>query len=859
MGTVYRAHDPDLDRDVALKLIHTSAVADLSRLQSFEKEARAAAALTHPNLVTIHDVGVSECGPFLVHELLEGETLQARLRKGDLTVRKAVDFGIQLAEGLAAAHAKGIVHRDLKTSNVFVTREGRVKILDFGLAQLQTKVAPASEDQPTASSLSDPLSLQGTAGYIAPEVVLGRPADARSDIFSLGVVLYEMLAGRRPFVGPSPAAAIMAAVADDPERLSTSRVTTALRAVVEHCLEKRPEERFESVRDVALALRAVTAEEPRSYVLPAVLSAIAAAAIAIGVFAWRRRVAATAPPAKPEFAPITSTSGVLEIHPALSPDGASVAYASDERAGHFEIYSRQLGSGRVQRLTQTEDFDCCPAWSRDGQAIAFIRVLPEGGEIRVVRATGADESTLVRRIATWFGSGVAWLPDADALVYSDLAPGATRQLALFRHDLATGEALQLTTLPPEAGGDAFPSVSADGTVAFARLPDFGDLMSADLMTVPGTGDARAARRVAHVKGLVGGLAWAPDGREIVYSSAGFNERVRLSRVAASSGATVLMNDPIVADGVGAEAFAQVGRLFRISVAPKANLLAYAASDDDTNIWRADLGNLAAPPVELIRSSQSDEAPQYSPDGKRIAFASGRATAHNQVWVCDADGQGCERVTGQAGPCGTPRWSPDSQKLAVDCTTDGRSKVFVVELGPNASFIDRLSKDSAFEEAVASWSRDGRFVYYSSERATGESDVWKREIGSAAAPVRITFHGGQAAFEAPDGRTVYYSKRTTGGLFAVDPASGVERQVSTSPRCWGYWAMTKDGVIVGDMAREGRLTVTRFGFDGTAHLLGDVPGTWACGESGLSVGPDGRSLLYVAVARRSDLMLMRNFR
>jgi Tol biopolymer transport system component len=513
-----------------------------------------------------------------------------------------------------------------------------------------------------------------------------------------------------------------------------------------------------------------------------------------------------------------------------------------------------LSSSRAHRLTTTDDFDCCPAWSPDGRTIAFIRVRPSGGELRLVPANGG-ESEMVRRIAAWFGSGVSWLPEAGALVYSDLTPDPPRRFALFRLDRATGASVQLTTPPPDAGGDAFPSVSPDGTVAFARLPDFGHLMSAELMTVPGAGGA--ARRIARVDGLVGGLAWAPNGGEIVYSSARFTEAVRLSRVAVRSGLTVQMNDPIVADGVGAEAFAQVGRRFRISIAPRANLLAYSASANDTNVWRVDLSNLEVPPVEVIHSSRSDEAPQYSPDGTRIAFASGRATPHNQIWVCAANGRDCDQVTDQAGPCGTPRWSPTGAKLAVDCTVGGRSRVFVVDVG-EASFIARLSKDSEFEESVASWSRDGRSVYYSSERAGGESDVWKREVGSDAPPVRITRNGGQAAFEAPDG-AVYYSKRLTGGLFRVDPATGEERRVSASPRCWGYWTLAPGGPIVADMVREGRLRLTRFGSDGTPQALGEAPGSWACGESGLSLHPDGRSLLYVSVARSSDLMLMRDFR
>jgi eukaryotic-like serine/threonine-protein kinase len=202
MGTVYRAHDPGLGRDVALKVIR-SVTADRERLRAFEVEARATAAVTHPNLVTIHDVGAGPFGPFLVYELLEGETLQGRLRRGEVTVRKAVDYGIQLAEGLAAAHAKGIAHKDLKSGNVFVTREGRVKILDFGLARFQSPPVTATGEEATISSISYPLLAHGTPGYMSPEQALGRPADQRSDIFSLGVVLYEMLNGQRPFTGPA--------------------------------------------------------------------------------------------------------------------------------------------------------------------------------------------------------------------------------------------------------------------------------------------------------------------------------------------------------------------------------------------------------------------------------------------------------------------------------------------------------------------------------------------------------------------------------------------------------------------------------------------------------------------------------
>ena len=257
MGEVYRARDTRLRREVAVKVLPETFSADANRLLRFEQEARAASALNHPNILTIHDVGEQDGIPYVVSELLEGDTLRQQLAAGPLPVRKASDYAVQITQGLAAAHEKGIVHRDLKPENLFVTRDGRVKILDFGLARLSSDVSRGeATEAPTRTSVTEPGVVMGTAGYISPEQVRGEPADSRSDIFCLGAVLFEMLSGQRAFSAPSAVETMHSVLKDEPafEGLSRAGVTPSLDRVVRRCLEKRPDERFQSARDLGFAL-----------------------------------------------------------------------------------------------------------------------------------------------------------------------------------------------------------------------------------------------------------------------------------------------------------------------------------------------------------------------------------------------------------------------------------------------------------------------------------------------------------------------------------------------------------------------------------------------------------------------------
>src|SRR5881296_2794 len=261
MGEVYKARDTRLGREVAIKVLPEAFSVDQERLRRFEGEARAASALNHPNILTIHDFGMQQGAPYVVSELLEGETLRERLAGEALPARKAVDYARQVAQGLAAAHEKGIVHRDLKPENLFVTKDGRVKILDFGLAKLtRPEVSIETTGAPTVTSGTDPGTILGTAGYMSPEQVRGQPADHRSDIFTLGAILYEMLSGKRAFRGDSALETMHAILKEDPPDLvETNRhLPPGLERIVRHCLEKNPEERFQSARDLAFDLEVLS-------------------------------------------------------------------------------------------------------------------------------------------------------------------------------------------------------------------------------------------------------------------------------------------------------------------------------------------------------------------------------------------------------------------------------------------------------------------------------------------------------------------------------------------------------------------------------------------------------------------------
>ncbi|MGA9529534.1 MAG: protein kinase [Terriglobales bacterium] len=515
MGEVYRAHDGRLDRTVAIKVLPASFSTDRDRLQRFSQEARAAAALNHPNILSIFDIGEENGAPYVVSELLEGETLRERLRGGPIPLRKATDYALQVMRGLAAAHDKGIVHRDLKPENLFLTDDGRVKILDFGLAKL---MLPASQtesgDAPTIQAATEPGMVMGTVGYMSPEQVKGKPADARSDIFAFGAILYEMISGKRAFHGDSTAETMSSILKDDPPELTeTNRhVSPALERIVRHCLEKNPAERFQSARDVAFnlealtdvsaasrsgAVRALPQETSSRRWLVAAFGVLLLLASWAGVYTLARRGMHVA---NPTFHQITFRRGTIWAA-RFAPDGQTIVYGATWDGQPQEVFTSRYDSS-----------DSRPVGLPDAQVLA----VSSSGELAVSlhpvdNSAFAEVGTLARVPL----AGGAPREVLDGVAWADWTPDG--QLAIIRRQPQARTGLELP-----AGNLIY---KPSGWVSHVRVSPRGDLIAIEDHVVGGD-DGRVVvidlhgnhKTSSRFYGSVEGLAWTPDGKEVWYSA-----------------------------------------------------------------------------------------------------------------------------------------------------------------------------------------------------------------------------------------------------------------------------------------------------------------------------------------------------
>jgi Tol biopolymer transport system component len=535
MGEVYRAKDPRLSRDVAIKVLPASFSADADRLRRFEQEAKAAGVLNHPNITAVYDIGSSADGaPYVVQELLEGETLRSELAGGKFSPRKAIDYGTQIAEGLAAAHEKGIVHRDLKPENVFVTKDGRVKILDFGLAKLTQVEGSGSSgtNLPTETKGTEPGVVLGTLGYMSPEQVRGRPADARSDIFSFGAILYEMLSGKRAFHGDSAADTMSAILREDPPDLSVTNqsVSPGLERIVRHCIEKNPERRFQSARDLAFNLGelsgasgSVVGAQPgrarRTFPWLPLLGAVAlTAAFAAGHFLWKAPEAST-----PTYRRLTFRRGNIGTA-RFAPDGRSVVYSASLEGGPLEIYTtRPEGPESTPIGVKNADlFSVSPS----GELAISVRERflagPSGvGTLATVPIGGGAP----RAIAEFVDRAV-WMPDGKQLAIQRYLEGLNRiELPLGKVIYATEHGIRVPRISPR--GDRF---------AFAeRIAGRPWIRTVDL-----------AGKSTTLVGPVGGqgIAWSPSGEEIWFDDRGERGQYFLKAVDLSGRTRVLATLPV---------------------------------------------------------------------------------------------------------------------------------------------------------------------------------------------------------------------------------------------------------------------------------------------------------------------------
>jgi len=517
MGEVYRSRDPRLKREVAIKVLPQAFSLDADRLRRFEQEALATAALNHPNILAVFDIGTIEGSPYVVSELLEGETLRERLRSGSIAVRKTLDYALQIAQGLAAAHEKGIVHRDLKPENIFVTKDGRVKILDFGLAKL-TQAEPSTDTSlPTATHGTEAGVVMGTAGYMSPEQVRGIALDPRSDIFSFGAILYEMLSGKRAFHGDTAADTMSAILKEDPPDLNeTNRnVSPALERVVQHCLEKNPEQRFHSARDVAFdletlsnqsgtgsRLRAVT-DQRRSYWKQAAGALFMLLALAVTYYAARNNT----PVLTPHFHQLTFQRGSI-YGAKFAPDGQSIVYsAAWNGAPKEQVYTTRTDA-LMSRPIDLLDSEVLSISSKGEMALrqkSDTGIIPRG-MLSVVPLTGGAPRELLGDVLQ-----ASWSRDGESLaVVHFVGPEC-------RLEYPVGKTIYATS----TGDISDVAVSPDGKrIAFFDHPNAGDTRGyVAVVDVSG----KATRLTKEWSDLTG-LAWSRSGDEIWFtgSDAGIN-------------------------------------------------------------------------------------------------------------------------------------------------------------------------------------------------------------------------------------------------------------------------------------------------------------------------------------------------
>ncbi len=520
MGEVYRARDSRLKREVAVKVLPKALSFDAERLRRFEQEALATAALNHPNILAVFDIGTHDGAPYVVSELLEGETLRERLRGGALPLRKALDHALQIARGLSAAHEKGIIHRDLKPENLFITKDGRVKILDFGLAKLTQPESSAHTSLPTMTHMTEAGVVMGTAGYMSPEQVRGAPVDPRSDIFSFGAILYEMISGKRAFHRDTPADTMSAILKEEPGDLSeTNRnVSPALERIVQHCLEKNPEQRFHSASDIAFDLEHLSgtsstsskltplpAARPKIGMLPSLIGGAALALVMLAAGWWfGKREEITKPV---EYKQITFRTGTIG-NARFTPDG-SVVYSAAWDGGEDQLYLSRTDEPGAREL-DLKNAELLSI-SKNGELALRLNTLNFGGYSRSGTLARMPLSGGTPREVTENVQDADWAADGEQMAVVRVVPETLH----WRLEYPVGKILY-----ESIGWLSHPKISPDGKwIAFAdhEVPGGDDQGSVAVIAADGSSNGKDKRLSSGWVSLQG-IVWSPKGDEIWFTS-----------------------------------------------------------------------------------------------------------------------------------------------------------------------------------------------------------------------------------------------------------------------------------------------------------------------------------------------------
>src|SRR6266508_2604406 len=788
MGEVYRARDPRLNREVAIKVLARAGV-DAARQRRLLDEAQAASALNHPNIITVHDVGTHDGTPFIVSELVEGTSLREMLARAPLTVRELLDLGVQMAEGLAAAHQVGIVHRDFKPENVMVTRDGRVKILDFGLALVGLRdgvSAPEAEVTLTANLL-----IVGTVPYMSPEQARGATVDYRTDQFSLGLTLYEMATGRRAFRAETSAQVLAAILDDEAEPIGklNARVPAPVRWVIERCLAKDARQRYDASTDLARELRTlrdrlaeftssteVVPLVPRGQKRATLAIAAVAANAAIGALAFLANGSVDAGLERYRFTPFATEAG-YQASPAWSPDGKTLAYVADV-AGVLQVFSRPVGSSMRQQVTHAR-FHCAdPFWSPDGTRLYYISLARDRDGLWSVSDAGGDAELVMEDVNR-----------------ATLSPDG-KTLAFFR-DESDGDLKLWLSSPPGSPPVKYIRSPLDGigslpqgTVHFS--PDGsklgawvergqGNALSAEFWVLPmGNGVPYVAPApVADLAGLAPTFSWLPDSRHVLSALPRPMPGMHLWLMDTERAAPRLLtttggfeNDPAVStDG---------------------KRLAFSLQEADYDVYQLSIEHRSA--IVVLGTSRNEMDPAWSPSGTEMAFTTDR-TGRGEIWLRSQKGD-WERplVTPTdfgASPTyllSAPAFSPDGQRIAYSRAGSEGYQIWITPVAGGPPIPLAPSREA---QDWPSWSPDGTWIAYA--QATTPSVTWslsKMRVGARTpqaivASDAIPFSPVQWG---PDGAWIAYNGRN--GLSLVSPDGKSTRTLHE--QAWMAFTWSADG-------------------------------------------------------------------
>jgi hypothetical protein len=850
MGEVFRAKDTRLGRDVAIKVLPETFAKDADRLRRFEQEARAVAALNHPNILAIHDIGEFNGAPYLVSELLEGHSLRVEMNNGALPTRRAVEYAAQIAQGLAAAHDKSIVHRDLKPENVFVTHDGRLKILDFGLAKLAKLQAAADESATLDHAQQDtsPGVVLGTVGYMSPEQVRGEPADSRSDIFALGTIFYEMLSGQRAFRRDTSAETMTAILREEPPEISTTSkpIAPAIERIVRRCLEKKPQQRFQSARDLAFDLEGLSgttagsglhaagssvepkaATRRRNWLIPLVAGLILALAAAAAGWFFGGRNAATTPPL---YHQLTFERGLVYAA-RFAPDARSIYYSAAWKGQPVQIYSTVPDSpeSRPLNLVNSTLFATSPS----ELAISL------GCKDRYI---GNCEGTL----ATVPISGGAPRQIAEGVLSSDWTADGS-DMALIR------EADGKYRVEFPRGKVIYESVNSLGYLRISPHGDavaFGEFLSVD-------GDAGWVVAVdKNRKNLirtapfisVEGVAWSPSGEEVWYASTlteGWADAIHATSLKGKE-RTVLRLP---------------GMLRLHDVSRDGRILLSRES------WRSGLQFRGAADSKERDLSWLDYAQlrDLSADGSQIAFDDwgSAAGAVGLAYVRKSDGSPAVKL----GAWSAPVFSPDGTRVLVSEATEVGHGIYLALLPTGAGETQKLKSTGLQQVGAKGFMPDGKSVYFSADDGHG----WRMYVQDLAdgVPRTITpvIAGRPSHFEtqlaSPDGKYIFAPD--VDGKGSLYPVAGGERKIvpGWSPQdFWITWSAdehsayvyhdekTSAAVYKLDLATGKRVLVTTLAPSDPAGVTAVL---------NVRMTPDGKTYAYSYDLELSDLFIVENVR